>query len=256
MGKASPAGVTVGLPVFDEAAALAPLLAAITQELRDAAIPYELVVVDDGSTDGSAEVARRASARVLQHTERRGYGAALKTLPRGARYEDILFLDGDGSYPPAAIPRLLARGRDADMVVAARTEGRPVYTGARRAARATLRRLASFLVGARIPDANSGMRLVRKRFVLADLDVLPDGFSCSTTMTVSHFARGRTVAFEPIVYLPRVGRSKLGALQALRLLPTLLRAGWLLAPRRAFAAGAGAVGLTSLVIATVLHAVA
>jgi glycosyltransferase involved in cell wall biosynthesis len=204
------AEISVIVPVRDGASTLPRCLAAIrAQRFRD----YEVVVVDDGSRDGTAAVAGRLGVRLLKHPANRGYGAALKTGIRAAAGRDVLICDGDGTYPPASIPLLLAAAETHEMAVAART-GPSVAIGVfRRGAKGILRRLAVYLSESEIPDLNSGLRIFRRSAVMRYFPILPSGFSFTTTITLAMLCNERPVAYVPIDYAPRKGRSKIRPLR-------------------------------------------
>jgi len=201
-------GYSVIVPVYNEAEGIDSVLNALAEHLPPEA---EIIVVDDGSTDGTPEVLERHGSRVhvVAHPHNRGYGAALKTGIREARYERLVFIDGDGTYPSERIPDLVRRLENADMVVgmrSARSAGIPLV---RRPAKWVLNKLANYLTGRRIPDLNSGLRAMRRCSLEPLMPLLPDGFSFTTTSTLGMIINGKRVDFEPIDYLHRKGRSKI-----------------------------------------------
>ncbi len=164
-------------------------------------------MVDDGSADDTAARAEAAGARVIRHEVNRGYGASLKTGIRRARHEHVIILDADGTYPPEALPELLASPGEPDMVVGARTKGKVHIPLIRRPAKAFLRGLASYLSGYPIPDLNSGFRLIRREVVSRFFGLLPNGFSFTTTITLAMLVSGYSVQYVDIEYHRRTGRS-------------------------------------------------
>jgi len=216
-------GVTVVMPAFDEAAGIAATVREVRAVLRGLAVPWELIVVDDGSTDDTAELARREGATVVRLPKNRGYGAALKAGIARASHETIVLIDADGTYPAAAIPALLEAARDYDMVVGSRT-GPSVHVPAmRRPAKWFLGRLASYLAGQEIPDLNSGLRVVRRRLVERFEHLLPSGFSFTTTITLAALCNDALVHWHPIDYRPRLGSSKIRPVHAFDFLMLILR---------------------------------
>lgn len=201
--------VSIVIPALDEAAHVAAEVEAVTRELARSGWTYEVLVVDDGSGDDTAERAASAGAHVLRHRHNRGYGASLKTGIAAARYDWILITDADGTYPAKEIPRLLERARDNDMVVGARTGDEVRIPLTRRPAKWFLRRLASYLAGRRLPDLNSGLRLMRRELVDRYSHLLPDGFSFTTTITLAAACNGYEVEYVPINYRRRLGESKI-----------------------------------------------
>lgn len=169
----------------------------------------EVIVVDDGSTDRTAEIAASHGARVLRHPINTGYGHSIKDGIRAAAGELIILMDADGTYPIDRIPDLvteLARGYH--MVVGAR-EGSAYRGGVLKViARSIFKALAQFTTGNRVPDVNSGFRAFRRSEVLPYLDDLCNGFSFTTTITLVYMFTGKIVGYMPIAYQDRVGRSK------------------------------------------------
>ncbi|MCX7838403.1 MAG: glycosyltransferase family 2 protein [Anaerolineae bacterium] len=166
----------------------------------------EIIVIDDGSTDRTAEIAERAGVRVIRHRVNKGYGAALKTGIRAARGEIIVMMDSDGEHDAAYIQALLDAMPDNAMVVGARGKGShaPLL---RRPGKWILGKVANFLAETNIPDLNSGLRAFRKDIVQSFLHILPNGFSFTTTLTLALFKEGYNIAYVPITTTPRVGKS-------------------------------------------------
>jgi len=184
--------VSVLLPAFNEAATIGVMVEAI----RRAGPWLEVLVVDDGSTDGTAEAARAAGATVLRHPYNKGNGAAVKTALRAARGDFVLLMDGDGQHAPEEMAKLIAPLGEYDLVVGARS-GTAQASLARRLGNALLARLASFLAGIHIPDLTSGFRAARTEYLREFLHLLPNGFSYPTTSTLAFLRAGYSVAFVP-----------------------------------------------------------
>lgn len=207
--------LTVLLPAFNEENAIEGVLSEIVESLADEPTRYEIVVVDDASTDRTAERAerfaadcRQCSVRVVRCAENRGAGAARKVGIRQARGEIVVMLDADGSYPAAAIPALLRWFPAYDQVNGARTSEQGTLRWLRRPAKWFIRRLASYLTGHKIPDLNTGLKAFKREAMLPWLWVVPDGFSCVTTMTLAFLTNGYAVKYVPTAYRPRIGHSK------------------------------------------------
>jgi len=203
------AAVSVVIPALNEAAHVAEQVRAVDEVMKTSGWEYEILVVDDGSTDATAEQAALTGARVLRRRVNAGYGAALKLGIQNAKHGWILITDADGTYPTAAIPSLLAIARANAMVVGARIGATVEIPLARRPAKAVLRWLASYLGEQPIPDLNSGLRLMRKDLVQRYEHLLPNGFSFTTTITLASICNGHPVAYVPIDYHTRLGESKI-----------------------------------------------
>lgn len=230
------AAVSAVVPAFDEEEAIEITLDALRGALRASGRDHEIVVVDDGSTDATPQIlAGSGGLTVVRHGRNRGYGAALKSGVAKARHPLIVVVDADGTYPIAAIPSLLdcLAEAGADMVIGART-GRSVHSmPARSVAKWCFRQFAQWITGASIPDLNSGLRVFRREMAERFAPLFPDGFSFTTTITVAALAHGLAVRFEPVDYLPRIGRSKVRPLRdTVRIARQLLWLGWRLSPLR------------------------
>lgn len=203
-------GVSIVIPAFNEEGAITSTLAQVAEALASTGVAYEMVVVSDGSSDRTAELARAAgAAQVIEHPVNRGYGASLKSGIRAARYPWILITDADGTYPIADIPRLLAECGQHDMVVGARTGQNVSIPWLRRPAKWFIGKLANYLSGYRIPDLNSGLRVFRKELAERFFSLFPEGFSFTTTITVAALSTGYRVKFLPIDYFKRIGKSSI-----------------------------------------------
>jgi len=201
--------VSIILPVFNEAGHLDDEIERIRKTMDDSAYSYEIVVVDDGSTDGSGRRLREIEGiRLLQFTTNRGSGSARKYGTQTARGRVVVWTDVDMTYPNDAIPDLLDEMEGFDHVVGARTSEQGTIKFLRGPAKWVIRRLASYLTGVRIPDLNSGFRAFRREVALPYLHLLPRGFSCVTTITMAFLSNGYTIKYVPIEYAPRAGESK------------------------------------------------
>lgn len=219
-------GISIIVPVYNEEGGVGSLIERLLSEMGRTGRPFELLVVDDGSTDSTRELinAYAEKVRVLQHEENRGYGAALKTGIHAARFPITLIIDADGTYPTEEIPRLLDELREGtEMVVGARTGPDVRMPFLRRPAKWLLRRLAEYLAERKIPDLNSGLRAFRKETALRYFHILPNRFSFTTTITLAFLSEGLTVRFVPINYWKRVGRSKIRSADALSFLTLIVR---------------------------------
>ncbi len=207
-----PGGITVLIPAFNEEGALESTIGAILACAR-VAEDFEVIVIDDGSKDRTAEVAARLPVTLVRHPVNRGYGSSLMSGMRRAKHDWILIADADGTYPLEDIPRLLAEAKVADMVVGARTGSEVHVPLLRRPGKWIITRLAEYLSQTRIPDLNSGFRIFRKEAAMRFISLYPEGFSFTTTITLAFMTNGYHVVFVPINYHRRVGKSSIKPLR-------------------------------------------
>lgn len=239
---------TVIVPCYNEEGAIRETVASLRASLPDPAT-YELLVVNDGSSDRSAEILAQLERedeqlRVLHHQRNRGYGAALKTGIRSASCEFIVITDADGTYPNERIPELVAAAQDVDMVVGARIADDVVYPLIRKIPKAFLKSYASWLARQDIPDLNSGLRVFRKSVTARFLNILPNGFSFTTTITLAMLTNFHPVKFIPISYTHRIGKSKIRPIHdTIRFVQLIVRTGTYFAPMRVFFPVAVALGI-------------
>ena len=238
--------VSVVIPAYGEAGHIAEQIHAVRRVLERSGWTYEIIVVDDGSSDDTAQYAARAGVRVLRHRRNRGYGAALKTGIRVAQHPWILITDADGTYPPEAIPELLAAASENDMVVGARVGQTVRIPLVRRPAKWFLGRLASYLAGRNLPDLNSGLRLMRKELVEHYLHLLPSGFSFTTTITLAAACNDHPFDYVPINYAARLGQSKIRSRHAYDFLILILRTIVFFNPLKVFLPAGAVLALVGL----------
>ena len=201
--------VSVVLPIFNEKGHLRQEIDRISAALDASPYSYELVVVDDGSTDGSLDELRKIDGiRLLSFAKNRGSGSARRAGTRASRGRVVVWTDVDMTYPNDDIPLLVKELEGADQVVGARTSEQGTHKLLRVPAKFLIRRLAQYLAKTKIPDLNSGFRAFRREVALQYLHMLPAGFSCVTTMTMTFLANGYTVKYIPIEYHERAGSSK------------------------------------------------
>jgi glycosyltransferase involved in cell wall biosynthesis len=200
--------VSILIPAYNEEGAIAETVEVIRQQAAHFK-ELEIVVINDGSSDRTGEIARTLPVTLIEHAQNRGYGAALKTGMQAAKFEYILIADADGTYPLEEIPRLMADAPNYDMVVGARTGEIVEVPLVRRPAKWMITRLAEYLSQQAIPDLNSGLRVFRKTTALRFLTLYPDGFSFTTTITLAMLTNHYRVKFIPINYHKRVGKSSI-----------------------------------------------
>lgn len=200
--------LTVLIPSYNEESAIGDVVRKCQETLEGKVSAFEILVVDDGSSDMTAKAAREAGARVISHAVNRGYGRAILTGVEHATHPWIGLTDADGSYAPSSFLELMPYVDKYDMVVGARTGLLFWGSAVKLPARVIFHNLAEFVTGQKIPDLNSGMRLFRRDDIRNVELKFSQGFSFTTTITVAYLSENRTVRFVPIPYHPRVGRSK------------------------------------------------
>lgn len=188
------------IPAYNEESGLESFLGTLMPMAKQKS--WEVIVVDDGSTDGTAEVVGKHGARLISHPYNKGYGAALKTGIRSASSETVVMMDSDGQHDPANVEHLVSLIGEYDMVVGARGRGAGVRVPAKR----LLSVVANFLSGVKIPDLNSGFRAFRKDTIIEFLHFCPNGFSFTTTVTLAYLRAGYSVKYLPIKTDTRIGR--------------------------------------------------
>jgi glycosyltransferase involved in cell wall biosynthesis len=204
------ASVTVIVPAYNESATIAEEVRRIRAAFSDSA-DLQLLVIDDGSTDGTDELAKGAGAHVISHPVNLGQGAAIKTGITNASGEFIVIVDGDGTYPTEDLPKLVSFTMESgyEQVIGDRQSEHGSFRLLRIVVKRLLRMFAAFLSGQAVGDLNSGMRVLTKEAANRYLTLIPDGFSNSTTLTLASLSHRGRIAFIPIDYHPRkVGKSK------------------------------------------------
>lgn len=189
-------------------------IASVIDRLHALSPTPEIIIVDDGSSDRTGEIARSKGITVLRHPAQGGYGRSLKDGIAAASHECVVITDADGTYPVERIPELIASLEQGyDMVVGAR-QGK-YYRGSflKMPARVVFKWLVEFTTGCRVPDINSGLRAFRKTEVLTYERDLCNGFSFTTTITLIYLLTGKFVRYIPIDYAARKGRSKVRIVQ-------------------------------------------
>ena len=243
--------VTIVIPAYNEEHGIGAGIDAAQQALNSSGWKFEILVVDDGSTDATAQLATEHGAEVVRLGANRGYGAALKAGIARAKFDWVAIIDADCTYPAAMLPGMLEQTLSNDMVVGARIGSQVHDPPARRPAKWLLRKFAGFLTGEAIPDLNSGLRVIRKSRVHQFAGILPSGFSFTTTITLAMICCGYPVAYVPIDYFKRIGRSKIKTFHAVKFAFLILRTVMLFRPMRVLAPIATLVILAGLAILAV-----
>jgi len=226
--------VSIVLPAYYEEKVIGRVVASIHEVMQDSGIEYEVVVVDDGSTDQTCKEAHAAGARVIRHAYNMGNGAAVKTGIRHAHGDVVVLMDSDGQHDPNDILRLLADIPTHGMVVGARTRDSEtaVY---RDLANFIYNTFASYICGRKIDDLTSGFRAIRTPLARQFLYLLPNTFSYPTTITLATLRAGHCVSYVPIKAAKRVGRSKIRPLKdGPRFLVIMLKIATLFSPLKVF----------------------
>ena len=237
---AEQSGLSIVIPIYNEAGSIGNLPERLTRILSQIQDPVELILVNDGSTDGSGEALRKLEIpglRILEHTKNRGYGASLKTGMREAAYPWIAITDADETYPDHRIPEFYntIRTENFDMLVGARVGKNAKIPWVRKPAKWIIGMLANYVAQYKIPDINSGLRIFRKQTLMEYISILPDGFSLTTTITLAMLTCGHTVKYFPIEYARRTGRSKIKPIRdTINFIHLVIRTSLLFDPLRIF----------------------
>lgn len=231
---------TLIVPAYNEEGAILDTINALRGFLAEIG-PYEMLVVNDGSDDGTRAMLEQAASddpalSVYHHSSNSGYGSALKTGIRRAKGTYIVITDADGTYPNDRVPELVAKCAEGwDMVVGARTGDDVTYPLIRKIPKVFLKAYASWIARQPIPDINSGLRVFRRDLAEKYLHILPGGFSFTTTITLAMLTSYRKVLFVPISYHPRIGKSKIKPIRdTLNFVQLIARTGMYFAPVRVF----------------------
>jgi polyisoprenyl-phosphate glycosyltransferase len=240
--------VSVILPAYNEVGHVRAEVDRITKALKNSRHSFEIVVVDDGSTDGTGDAVEGLPfVRLIRFPVNRGSGTARRIGTTEAKGRWVVWTDADMTYPNERIPELidvLEDGR-AHQVVGARLSEEGTLKPLRVPAKWAIRRLAEYLTQSEIPDLNSGLRAFSKAHARPYLGLLPAGFSCVTTITMAFLANGLVVSYLPIEYQPRAGRSHFHPVKdAYRYILQVLRMVTFFEPLRVF----GPIAITLLLL--------
>lgn len=204
--------VSIVIPAYNEEKGISASLENLLAVMKATNIEFEVIVVDDGSTDKTAEIVSCFTAgdiKVIRQERNRGYGASLKAGIEQAKFGLIAITDADGTYPVNRLPELIGWMADHDMAVGARTGGHVKIPWLRRLPKLILNKYANYLVKCDIPDLNSGLRVFRKDIYKKFRNLLPSGFSFTSTITLALLSNSYRVKYIPIDYYKREGKSKI-----------------------------------------------
>jgi glycosyltransferase involved in cell wall biosynthesis len=236
--------LSIVIPAFNEEGAVRQTIEDVQREMDATGVPYEIIVIDDGSDDRTMEIARTTGVIVDGNQVNTGYGASLKRGIKLAQYEYVAIIDADGTYPARYLPSMLAMCRTQDMVVGDRGAGMKNVPMIRKPAKFILNSFASFLAERKLNDLNSGLRVFRKSELVPFIPLLPQKFSFTTTITLCMSCNGKRMIYTPIEYGKRVGKSKIRPVDFINFIILVLRMTVLFNPLRVFIPfGLGLMGL-------------
>lgn len=213
--------LSVLVPAYNESGAIAETVHGLKRVLAD--VEHEIIVIDDGSSDGTGDKAAELDVTLIRQPANGGYGLSLKTALHHAQYDWCLIIDADGSYPVERIPDLLEHIPAYDMVVGARDQF--FDSSLKGMGRRALLRTVEYAVRRKVPDVNSGLRVFRKDVALAHENRISSGFSFTTTLTLNMMLEDHFVRYVPIEYQRRVGNSKVKiGIDTMRMVRIILQA--------------------------------
>ena len=226
--------LSIVIPAYNEEGAVRQTIEDVRAEMDATGVPYEIIVIDDGSSDRTMEIAQSTGVIVDTNQVNTGYGASLKRGIRQAQYDYVAIIDADGTYPARYLPPMLKLCRTQDMVVGDRGAAMKNVPLIRRPAKWMLNKLASFLAERRLSDLNSGLRVFRKSELMPFIPLLPQKFSFTTTITLCMSCNAKRMIYTPIVYGKRVGKSKIRPMDFVNFIILVLRVIVLFNPLRIF----------------------
>lgn len=226
--------LSVVIPAYNEEGAVRQTIEDVRAEMEATGVPYEIIVIDDGSQDRTLEIARDTGVVVDSNQVNTGYGASLKRGIKHAQHEYVAIIDADGTYPARYLPAMLKMCRAQDMVVGDRGAAMKNVPWIRKPAKWVLNTFASFLAERKLNDLNSGLRVFRKSELVPFIPLLPQKFSFTTTITLCMSCNGKRMIYTPIEYGKRVGKSKIRPVDFLNFIILVLRMTVLFNPLRVF----------------------
>ncbi len=201
--------ISVVLPVYNEALNIRRLLAEVHGVMEDLGRTYEIIAVDDGSDDGTADLLAEIDyVRTITSPYNKGNGASVKAGIRNAQGRLIILMDGDGQHDPKSIPELLEKSQNYELVIGSRSDGK-AQAMHRRLANLFYNKLASYVSGHKVEDLTSGFRVAHRDKIARFIPLFPNGFSYPATSTLAFLRSGFSVAFVPVAMRKRAGKSKI-----------------------------------------------
>lgn len=238
--------LSIIIPAYNEEGAVTEVLKNLQTELARLNLNYEIIVVNDGSTDQTQERLEKIEGiKLINHLYNKGYGASIKTGVKNSEYDWLLFFDADNQHNPKYIEKLIEKADNADLIIGKRMG----YAGPsiRQPGKKILKWVAQFLTAQKIPDINSGFRLVKKEYFNHFLHILPNTFSISTTSTMAFLNAGHTVTYVPIEINKRDGgKSRVRPHHAITTVLLILRIIMLFHPLKIFFSICAILGLMTL----------
>ena len=226
---------SVLIPVYNEEEMISQTVQEIRRVMDEYGETYEIIAIDDGSVDNSLKILKSIKGlSIVVSPYNMGYGASLKKGLKVSKGEWIIITDADGTYPVKSLPELMKYVPDYDMVVGSRVKGKSGTPFFRRPAKWFLRIFAGFLVGKKIPDLNSGLRVFRKDMAMKFFGLYPSGFSFTSTITVAAFSNDYYVKYVPIEYFRRVGKSSINPVHFINFMFLVFRLSTLFNPLKVF----------------------
>jgi len=225
--------LSIVIPAYNEEETIINVIRDVHHVMKNSGISYELIIVNDGSTDNTTALVKKEDATLISHPYNKGYGASLKTGAINANGEFVLYFDADGQHDANDILKLLNFRGNFDMVVGERKKRTSLI---RTPAKKILSVLANYLAERKIPDLNSGFRLIRRKIILEFIHILPNSFSFTTTITLACIKEGYDIKYVPInIRQRKKGKSTISPIKdSLRFIMLLLRVTMLFSPMRVF----------------------
>jgi glycosyltransferase involved in cell wall biosynthesis len=242
--------LSVIIPVYNEEKAIKDTVIGLHQELKKLDTEYEIITVNDCSKDRSQEILEGLDdIKLINHSPNKGYGASLKTGIQNSKYDWIMIIDADGTYPIKDTAKLFEQAGKYDIVVGSRERKDNGIPGQRRLAKKFLNWFAGYLAGRNIPDLNSGMRIFKKEIVLKYWSFFPNRFSFSSTSTMISVSHGYNIIFVPIDYYKRIGKSSIKPSDFFKFLGLITKLSLFFKPIKVFAPIAAILFVLAVVLA-------